>query len=276
MEIWILEYESLIRLSFFAGIFVIIGLWEIIAPRRPLNYSKPVRWYSNIGIVFINNIIVRLLFPVLASGLAAMCYEKGWGILNNYEIPSIIGFTAALLMMDGAIYIQHVLFHTLPLLSRFHGMHHTDMDLDVSSGARFHPVEIVVSMLIKLSVISIIGPSVLSVIIFEIGLNMGSMFNHGNIYIPVKIDKILRYFVVTPDMHRVHHSIIRSETNTNYGFNFPWWDRLFGTYCAQPKEGHDGMTIGIPKFRNPQNLHLYKMLLQPFVNEKKTDQPENT
>ena len=265
METLILENEAVIRISLFLGIFIFVALWEIIAPRRPLNYSKPIRWYSNIGIVFINNIIVRLLFPVLASGLAAQCYEKGWGILNNYDIPSIMGFTAALLIMDGAIYIQHVLFHTLPLLSRFHGMHHTDMDLDVSSGARFHPVEIILSMLIKLSVISIIGPSVLSVIIFEIGLNMGSMFNHGNIYIPEKIDRILRYFVVTPDMHRVHHSIIKSETNSNFGFNFPWWDRLLGTYCAQPKEGHDKMIIGNGKFEDPVNLNLHKMIIQPFA-----------
>jgi sterol desaturase/sphingolipid hydroxylase (fatty acid hydroxylase superfamily) len=269
METWILENETVLRISFFLGIFILVALWEIIAPRRPLNYSKPIRWYSNIGIVVINNLLIRVLFPVLATGLAAMCHEKGWGILNNQNIPLIIGFPAALLMMDGAIYIQHVLFHTLPLLSRFHGMHHTDMDLDVSSGARFHPVEIILSMLIKLSIISIIGPSVLSVIIFEIGLNMLSMFNHGNIYIPVNIDKILRYFIVTPDMHRVHHSIIKSETNTNFGFNFPWWDRLFGTYCAQPKDGHDNMTIGIPKFRNPGNLHLHKMLIQPFVKERK-------
>jgi sterol desaturase/sphingolipid hydroxylase (fatty acid hydroxylase superfamily) len=269
METIILENETVIRISFFLGIFIIIALWEFIAPRRPLNYSKPVRWYSNIGIVFLNNLIIRILFPVLATGLAAMCHEKGWGILNNQNIPFIIGFPAALLMMDGAIYIQHVLFHTLPLLSRFHGMHHTDMDLDVSSGARFHPVEIIISMLIKLSVISIIGPSVLSVIIFEIGINMLSMFNHGNIYIPVKIDRILRYIIVTPDMHRVHHSIIKSETNSNFGFNFPWWDRLFGTYCAQPKEGHDKMIIGIPKFQDSKNLHLHKMLVQPFLKDQK-------
>ncbi len=275
METWILNNEALVRFSFFFGFFIIIALWEVLKPRRPLQYKKSIRWYSNIGIVILNNLTIRLLFPVLAAGLAAQCSEKGWGLLNNYDLPAVMSFIFALLIMDGAIYIQHVLFHTLPLLSRFHGMHHTDLDLDVSSGTRFHPVEIILSMLIKLSVVSIIGPPVLAVIIFEIGLNSMSMFNHGNIYIPENVDRILRYFIVTPDMHRIHHSIIRSETNSNFGFNFPWWDRLFGTYRAYPKEGQLGMTIGLPKFRDPQYLHLHRLLVQPFVNDKQRSSHES-
>ena len=274
METWIIENEMVIRLSFFIGIFIVVAFWELLAPRRPLNFSKQVRWYSNIGIVFFNSLVMRWTFPLLATGLAVMAQEGGWGFFNNVTIPYQLVIIISLLLMDGAIYIQHAMFHSLPLLWRFHRMHHTDMDLDVTSGARFHPVEIIISMGIKFAVIAVIGPPVLAVIIFEVLLNLTAMFNHGNIYIPKKIDQILRCFVVTPDMHRVHHSIVPSETNTNFGFNFPWWDSLFGTYCAQPEKGHKGMVIGLNQFRDPKELHFHKMLIQPFLKSTR-DYPIN-
>ena len=265
METWIIENETAIRLSFFFGIFLLVALWEVLTPRRPLNYSKPVRWYSNIGLVFINSIVMRYLFPNIASGLAILASQRGWGLFNNYNIPYTFVIIISLLLQDGAIYIQHAMFHYLPLLWRFHRMHHTDTDLDVTSGARFHPVEIIISMCIKLSVIAVLGPPVEAVIIFEVLLNLTAMFNHGNIYIPPKIDQMLRCFVVTPDMHRVHHSISSKETNSNFGFNFPWWDAMFGTYCAQPEKDHKEMIIGLNQFRDPKELHLHKLLIQPFL-----------
>ncbi len=267
MEAWIIENETIVRLGFFFGIFLIIGVWELAAPRRPLNASKGIRWYSNIGMVFFNSLVIKFLFPVLATGLAITAGERGWGIFNNISVPFPLVIAISLLIMDGAIYIQHAMFHTLPLLWRFHRMHHTDLDLDVTSGARFHPVEIALSMLIKLALVVIIGPPVIAVILFEIILNLTAMFNHGNIYIPAGIDRILRLFVVTPDMHRVHHSVIPSETNSNYGFNFPWWDRIFGTYLSQPKKGHIGMTIGLNQFRDPKWLHFHNLLIQPFKKQ---------
>ena len=270
METWLIANETIIRLSFFFGIFILVGVWELIVPRRQLNFSKPVRWYSNIGIVFFNSLVLKLIFPIMATGLAFFAMGKGWGLFNNIELPFFIRVVTSMLLLDGAIYIQHAMFHSLPLLWRFHRMHHTDMDLDVSSGARFHPVEIIISMGIKLSVIVVPGPPVTAVILFEVLLNFTAMFNHGDIYISPKIDRILRCFVVTPDMHRVHHSVSAKETNSNFGFNFPWWDTMFGTYKAQPEKGHSSMTIGISKFRNPENLHLHRMLIQPFINEKKS------
>lgn len=259
-----MEYQTIIRLSFFLGIFVLVASWEVLAPRRKLVASKFVRWYSNISIVVINSALLHLIFPILAVGLAAVAKEKGWGIFNNIEVPVWLAIVVSVLVMDFIIYLQHAMFHFIPLLWLLHRMHHADLDIDVTTGARFHPIEIIISMLIKISVVLVIGPPVIAVIIFEVLLNLTAMFNHGNIYIPVKIDRVLRLFVVTPDMHRVHHSTTPKETNSNFGFNIPWWDRIFGTYCAQPEKGHTDMVIGLNYFRDHKELHIYKLLVQPF------------
>lgn len=266
MDLWIFKNEAIIRLSFFIGIFIIIAIWEFIAPRRSLLFPKVIRWYSNISIVILNILILRWLFPVLATGLAVLSQQRGWGVFNNVELPYGLEIIVSVLVMDCAIYLQHAMFHAIPLLWRFHRMHHTDLDYDVTTGARFHPVEIVLSMGIKLAVVAVLGPPVVAVIVFEVILNFTSMFNHGNISISIKIDRVLRWFVVTPDMHRVHHSTIPKETNTNFGFNFPWWDHLFGTYCDQPEKGHKDMVIGLNQFRSIEELHLHRLLIQPFID----------
>ncbi|MGD9728767.1 MAG: sterol desaturase family protein, partial [Nitrospiraceae bacterium] len=191
--------------------------------------------------------------------------SRGWGLLNVLELPRWPGFVFAVVALDLAIYLQHVMFHAVPALWRLHRMHHADLDLDTTTGARFHPIEILLSMVIKFAVIAALGAPPVAVVIFEVLLNATSMFNHANVRMPAGLDRLLRWIVVTPDMHRVHHSIIRNDTNSNFGFNLPWWDRLLGTYQAQPAEGHEGMTIGLDNFRDPKQLRLDRMLLQPFV-----------
>ena len=259
-----MDNVTVTRLSFFFGIFAIVAIWEVLAPRRKLISSKLVRWYSNIGIAVLNSLLLRLLFPFMATGLAVIAQEKGWGILNHIEVSVWLVILVSVLVMDFVIYLQHAMFHYIPLLWRLHRMHHTDLDIDVTTGARFHPIEIILSMLIKMALVLVIGPPVLAVVIFEVLLNLTSMFNHGNIYISVKVDKVLRLFVVTPDMHRVHHSTIPKETNSNFGFNIPWWDKLFGTYCAQPEKGHVDMQIGLNYLREPKEQHIHRLLVQPF------------
>ena len=241
-----------------------MALWEVAAPRRRRDIPRLLRWSSNLGIVGLDTLAVRLTFPVVAVGLAVVAEERGWGLFNVLEVPRWVSFTASLLALDLAIYLQHVMFHAVPALWRLHRMHHADLEFDVSTGLRFHPVEMVLSMGIKLAVVAALGPPAVAVLLFEVLLNATSMFNHGNIRIPEAVDGVLRLIVVTPDMHRVHHSIRPSETNSNFGFNLPWWDRLLGTYRAEPKEGHEGMTIGIEQFRTERDLWLDRMLVQPL------------
>ncbi|MCK5681923.1 sterol desaturase family protein, partial [bacterium] len=262
-----LNYEIL-RLGIFISVFVGVSIWEVVAGRRQLVISKPRRWVNNLGIITLGSLLVKMVFPMLALGVALAASQKGWGLFHHLQIPVWLSGILSILLLDLTIYLQHLMFHAVPTLWRLHMVHHADLELDVSSGLRFHPLEMVLSMCIKMVVVAALGPPVFAVFIFEVLLNATAMFNHGNIHLLETLDRRLRKFVVTPDMHRVHHSVIIRETNSNFGFNFPWWDRLFGTYCAQPKEGHDGMTIGIPKFRNPKNLHLHKMLIQPFVKDK--------
>lgn len=259
----LLANEPLIRISFFLGILVVMAAWEAIAPRRRREIPRLLRWTNNIGIVVINTIVVRLTFPIVAVGLALLAKEHGWGLFNMFEIPVWFTFWASLLILDLVIYLQHVLFHAVPLLWRLHRMHHADLEFDVTTGLRFHPMEILLSMAIKFVVVASLGPPAVAVLIFEILLNVTSMFNHSNVHIPLGLDRDLRWIVVTPDMHRVHHSIHPNETNSNFGFNLPWWDRLLGTYCAQPREGHESMTIGIEQFRTTRDLWLDRMLIQP-------------
>jgi sterol desaturase/sphingolipid hydroxylase (fatty acid hydroxylase superfamily) len=260
----ILQYEPVIRLSFFLGVLAVIALWEVAVPRRGRSLGRWLRWPSNLGIVVLNTVLLRALFPLAAVGLAISASASDWGLFNQTELPIWIEVIFAVVLLDGAIYLQHVMFHAVPALWRLHRMHHADLDYDVTTGARFHPIEIILSMLIKLSVVAVLGASPVAVIIFEVLLNATAMFNHGNIRLPVAVDGLLRLVVVTPDMHRVHHSVIPAEANSNFGFNLPWWDRLLGTYRAQPEDGHEGMTIGINAFRESGDQRLDNMLLQPF------------
>ena len=263
----LLANEPLIRLAAFAGIFAVMTAWEILAPRRGQSIGRRTRWPSNIGIVVLDTILVRLVFPTTAVGLALLAEAGGWGLLHEINLPAWAGVLLAVMALDLAIYLQHVLFHAVPALWRLHRMHHADLEFDVTTGARFHPIEILLSMGIKLGVVAALGAPVVAVLVFEVLLNATSMFNHSNVRMPAWLDGIIRWIVVTPDMHRVHHSIVARETNSNFGFNLPWWDRLFGTYRDQPAAGHEAMTIGIDQFREPAEQRLDRMLTQPFRDD---------
>lgn len=240
-------------------------VWEIIAARRPQRYRRRRRWPSNLLIVVLDTLVIRLIFPLAAVGVALVVAEQGWGLFNLFALPLWLAVLASVVVLDLTVYFQHRLFHAVPWLWRLHRMHHADLEFDVTTGLRFHPLEMLISMGIKLAVVAALGAPALAVLIFEIVLNATSMFNHGNVRLPSRIDRSLRLLLVTPDMHRVHHSIVRRETDSNFGFNLPWWDRLFGTYRDQPAAGHLGMTIGIEDFRDSRNLRLDRMLIQPFL-----------
>jgi sterol desaturase/sphingolipid hydroxylase (fatty acid hydroxylase superfamily) len=259
--------EAKIRLGFFFGIFVLVAVLEILRPRRALTTSKASRWFANLAMVALNPLSVRLVFPILPLGMAFLAEGQHWGLLNSIGLPYWLNVAVGVILLDLSIYLQHVLHHAIPILWRLHMVHHADLDFDLTTGIRFHPIEIVLSMAIKIMIVAAVGPPALAVLIFEVALNGTSMFNHSNIYIPEKMDRILRLLVVTPDMHRVHHSVIIRETNSNYGFNLPWWDRLFGTYKDQPERGHDGITIGVSQFRDPKGLTLLRLLILPFVGD---------
>ena len=271
METFLLGHEPSVRLGFFLGNFVIIAAWELAAPRRTLRESKPLRWTHNLALTVLNSVLVRAALPVAAVGVAAFAAERGMGLFNLIYVPHPLAILLSVLALDLAIYLQHLMFHSVPLFWRVHRVHHADLDFDVTTGARFHPIEIGLSMLIRIAVILALGPPAVAVLIFEILLNASSIFNHGNVRIPAAIDRVLRRVLVTPDMHRVHHSIDPHETNSNFGFSLPWWDRLFGTYRAEPQAGHEAMTIGIEQFRSPRELRLDRMLLQPFRSDGGAD-----
>jgi sterol desaturase/sphingolipid hydroxylase (fatty acid hydroxylase superfamily) len=262
---WILSHEPAVRLGVFLGVFVLVALWEVLAPRRALRLSRAVRWVSNLGLVALNTLVLRLLFPLAGVGMAAFCAANGWGLLNHFQVPLVIALPVAVVALDGVIWLQHVMVHAVPLLWRLHQVHHADVDYDLTTGARFHPLEIVLSMLIKFAAITVLGAPVLAVVVFEILLNATAMFNHGNIRLPAGLDRVLRWFVVTPDMHRIHHSVEDDETNSNFGFNLTWWDRLFGTYRAQPRAGHQHLTIGLRGRDDPREVaRLPGMLRMPW------------
>ncbi len=262
-----MEHEIAIRLISFVLIFILVALWEIRMPRRTPTTSKKWRWFNNLSLVFINPVLLHFVFPVLAVGTARIAQTKGWGLLNHLGTPRLIAFVTGIVALDLLIYLQHVMFHAVPLLWRLHMVHHADLDYDLTTGLRFHPVEAVLSMLLKLTIIIALGPPMAAVVVFEIVLNGMAMFNHGNIKLPPSLDSFLRFFVVTPDMHRVHHSVIIRETNSNYGFNFPIWDRLFGTYVAQPSKGHQDMIIGLSQYRDPSRLTLPWLLILPLTGD---------
>lgn len=274
MERFILDNEPVLRLSIFFGVFAVMALWELASPRRPLTTSKTRRWVTNLGIVALDTVLARLIFQVAAVGVALIAADKGWGLFNGLNWPVWLEVLLTVVLLDFAIYIQHVLFHAIPVLWRLHMVHHADLDYDVTTGARFHPIEILLSVGIKMGVVILLGAPAAGVVAFEVILNATAMFNHSNVKIPTGLDSLLRLFVVTPDMHRVHHSDIPNETNSNYGFNLPWWDRLMGTYTAQPSQGHDGMTIGLRQFRDPKKLGLLGVLALPFTG-KPGDYPIN-
>ena len=261
----ILDNEALIRLGVFAGVLVLVAAWESALPRRRRDFSRWRRWPGNLGLVAVNTLCVRLLFPTAAVGVAVVAGQRGWGLFNAIEAPYAVAVVASVAALDLVIYLQHVLFHAVPALWRLHRMHHADLDFDVTTGARFHPIEIALSMAIKLAAVAALGAPAVAVVVFEVLLNATAMFNHGNIRIPSGVDRLLRWLVVTPDMHRVHHSVVPRETNSNFGFNLPWWDRLLGTYRAQPAAGHEAMTIGIEQFREARYLRLDRLLALPFL-----------
>src|SRR6266446_5056643 len=261
----IFAYEPFIRLGAFGGVWAAMAIWELVGPRRKQAIGRLVRWPNNLGVVVVDTLLVRLVIPTTAVGLALVAQAHAWGLFNTIAVSAWIAVIVAVIVLDLAIYFQHVLFHAVPALWRLHRMHHADLEFDVTTGVRFHPVEIVLSMMIKLGVVLALGAPALAVLIFEVLLNATSMFNHGNVRLAERTDRFLRKIVVTPEMHRVHHSIEPAETNSNFGFNLPWWDRLFGTYRVQPAGGHAGMTIGIDRFRHVEDLRLDRMLIQPLI-----------
>jgi len=261
----LLTHETAIRLGCFAAVLLLMACWEWRRPRRSLALSRWRRWPANLGLAVLNGLAVRLAVPVLAVSAAQEVAARAWGLFNLLDVPFWLACGVSLLALDLAIYAQHVIFHKAPWLWRLHRMHHTDTGFDVSTALRFHPLEIMLSMLIKVTLVVVLGAPAVAVLLFEIILNATAMFNHGNVRLPETADRVLRLFLVTPDMHRVHHSIHREETDSNFGFNLPWWDHLFGTYRAQPRDGHAGMAIGLEIFRDYRSLSLPWLLLQPFL-----------
>ncbi|PCI45805.1 MAG: hypothetical protein COB49_09580 [Alphaproteobacteria bacterium] len=262
-----MENEVAIRLYFFFGVLCIVAIWEALRSKRVRHISRKIRWTRNLSLVFLNSLVVRLIVPFTAVGVAIYADQHQIGLLNYLSLPTPLAVITAVLLLDLVIYGQHVVFHYVPWLWRLHKVHHIDQEIDVTTGLRFHPVEILLSSLIKAAAVLLLGVPAVAVVIFEILLNATAMFNHGNISLPISFDKILRLFIVTPDMHRVHHSVIPHETNSNFGFNMPWWDRLFGTYQPQPAQGHTKMDIGLKDYRNADKTGLWTLLTLPFSDK---------
>ncbi|MEM7281012.1 MAG: sterol desaturase family protein [Pseudomonadota bacterium] len=258
------EHENIIRLTFFAGVLLLMALLETLFPRRGRTQRRRSRWSTNLALIVIDTMALRLLVPIVAMGMAAIAAEKGWGLFNLVSLPSWVEIAFAVIALDFLIYVQHVASHKIPLLWRLHQVHHADRDIDVTTGVRFHPVEIVLSMFYKVVCVLLLGPAVAAVFLFEVLLNACALFNHSNVRLPLRLDHLLRSFLVTPDMHRVHHSAVPTETNSNYGFSLSIWDRLFKTYVAQPRHGHDDMTIGLTEYQNPRPSQLVWSLVLPF------------
>lgn len=271
---WV-KSESMLRLGVFLGVFVLMALWEIAGPRRTRSVSRVRRWPGNLGVVLVDTLMTRLVAPAGAVGFALLAETRRWGALHQTEWAGWIEGLIAFVLLDLTIYLQHRVVHAVSLLWRFHRMHHADVEVDVTTGARFHPVEILFSLGIKFAVIIALGAPPVAVLLFEVALNATSMFNHSNVRVPALVEPLLRCLVVTPDMHRVHHSVLRCETDSNFGFNFPWWDRLFRTYRPEPESGHERMTIGLQDFRDPKELRLDCLLTQPFRGEP-AKQPDKT
>lgn len=261
-----MDHEIWVRLGVFLGGLGLMMALEAWRPRRARLHARLRRWSGNLGIVGLSTVAARLTVPLAPVALAAIATDRGWGLLNQLDWPLWVEVLVAVLVLDLVVYLQHVLFHAVPALWRLHRMHHADTDIDATTGIRFHPLEIILSLGIKLAAVLALGPAAVAVLLFEVLLNGSAMFNHANLALPRRADALLRLVLVTPDMHRVHHSWHRDETDSNYGFCFPWWDRLLGTYRAQPRDGHTGMTIGLTDFRDPRELSVMRLLTQPFRN----------
>lgn len=260
----ILSNEGLIRLSVFAGVLIGMMVLEALLPRRRRQLGRDVRWTSNLGIVVVDTIVARLLIPLPPVAAALWASENGVGVLHGIDLPMPLIIAGCVIFLDFAIYVQHVIFHKVPIFWRLHRMHHADTEIDVTTGIRFHPIEIVLSLMIKIAIVLAFGIPAVAVIIFEVILNASSMFNHANMRLPLGVDRILRFLIVTPDMHRIHHSWHPDETDSNYGFSLSIWDRLFMTYREQPRDGHDGMTIGLKSFRGEKDRGIIGLLMIPF------------
>lgn len=262
MSRWIVTHEALLRASAFIVVFMVVAIAETVVEARPLRVPRQKRWPHNLGLTVLNTVVLRLIFPLGATSAALWSAAHGIGFLQLVALPPIVKAVLAIAMLDLTIYGQHVLFHSVPLLFRFHQVHHADIDFDVTLGTRFHPVEMVLSMVIKVTVLVVIGASAAAVVLFEIILAATSLFNHGNLRVPRPIDRVLRWLVVTPAMHAVHHSAERSDRNSNFGFSVPWWDRLFGTYRERPVVNPP--LIGMPSHQSGDGQTLRWMLGLPF------------
>lgn len=264
-----MEHETTIRLSIFLGLFAVLALTEALVPRRVRSQKRSQRWVTNWGITIANAVLLRVMaiaMPLLAVGVAMDAADNGWGLFNALMLPGWIEVIAAILILDFVIWAQHLITHKVPLLWRLHRVHHADVDMDVTTAIRFHPVEIALSMALKIGVVYLLGPAAIAVILFEIILNGTAMFNHANIRLPLRVDAIVRRVLVTPDMHRVHHSVHRKEHDSNYGFALSIWDQMFGTYIAQPAEGHDDMAVGL-EWQDERPARLGWSLSLPFVRK---------
>jgi len=262
------EGEALLRLSIFAGVLAVLAVAEGLWPRRTLSFGRTRRWFANLGLSVLNTAMLRVSFfviPALSVFAAFYAEGRGWGVLPAAGVSGWTGVVVAFLALDLAIYAQHVAFHFVPPLWRLHRVHHADPDIDVTTAVRFHPIEILISQAWKIAVVLALGAPVLAVVAFEIALNATAMFSHANLRVPLGVDGVVRTVLVTPDMHRVHHSIHKRETNSNFGFNLSIWDRLFGTYLAQPADGHLKMTIGLVSYRNDAATRFGWLLRFPFL-----------
>jgi sterol desaturase/sphingolipid hydroxylase (fatty acid hydroxylase superfamily) len=266
-ETLLIGNEPAIRLGIFVSAFVLVALWELFAPRRVLEIPRRVRWVNNLGLAAVNIFVVRVLFPSAVVSMAILANERGAGLLNAFPVPYPLAMILSLLALDLMMYLMHLMFHAVPALWRVHRVHHADVDFDVTTGVRFHPIQVVLMIPLKFAVVFVLGPPVLAVLVFEAMFNVFLAFSHSNIRIPAAVDRVLRWFVVTPDVHRLHHSVDATETNSNFGLAFTWWDRLFGTYRAEPAAGREGMTIGVDQFRARRDSWLDRLLLQPFRDD---------
>ncbi|WP_283789196.1 sterol desaturase family protein [Bermanella sp. WJH001] len=265
---WLIDHEPMVRSVCFFSILIIMMLWEALSPKRPRKYTRLLRWSQNIALVFLNSFIIRLVLPLATISVALYAQQHNFGLFNKFEFHPVFAFILTIILFDMAIYWQHRIFHMVPWLWSLHKVHHVDQDIDVTTGSRFHTIEILISLLIKFSLVLVLGPPVVAIMVFEIILNATAMFNHANVALPSKLDRLLRVLLVTPDMHRVHHSTILDESNRNFGFNLSCWDRIFNSYQAQPSKGHLGMDIGVKDYTDPRTTqYLPAMLWLPFAKK---------
>lgn len=261
--------EAFIRFSFFIGLLLLFSILESIYPRRGRVHPRKFRWPNNLGILFTGSVLSRVVPSLLPLSAAVMAAQQDFGLFHTTAIPVWAAFVLTILLLDLIIYWQHRILHTVPVLARIHRMHHTDRDIDATTALRFHPLEMLLSMVIKSAAVWMLGAPAPAVLVFEIILNGTAMFNHANLFIPRGIDVELRRMLVTPDMHRIHHSVRKTERNSNYGFALSWWDRLFRSYTAEPAEGYDGMGIGIRGYEDSSHQVLHWMLASPFLSQEK-------